>query len=1445
MASINKLSVRGIRSFSPEDAEEVLQFYMPLTVIVGANGCGKTTIIESLKFGVCGALPPGKNAGQAFVHDPKSIGSSSVKANLKLRFTNAGGASMVIVRSMEVVQKKTTMSFKQLDGNLRTTDKKGNRISMSHKCSELDRQIPILLGVSKAILENVVFCHQEDASWPLQEGAVLKKKFDDIFDSTRYTKALEVFAKAKKEYVLKAKDHKADVAELKSHKHAAQAFRRELEQFHEQIEDLEEQLNSGTQAIAENKNEIGEVQKKIEIVGAIEHQLNTAQSDRMAEAKDIKTQRRMLKEDLTDQYNEKELNERLETFDAKRESFVEEKLKAEQQYMNIERQIEEIRNSQTELQSKVGRFQAEKESHARNLRLRYERMVGFGKTYGLEEVVTQISQNSQLMIVSAGGGSTQDTSYYSHQHTQGDVSTVFGSPEREGSGQQLQQQLTSSSVEGGAILEISREDMSEYFKAVRRKEEELQNQVNSQKSKMREQEDELNNELSDLKGKVKAIESNSDRLYKEEMAVRQELEEIRKNSQKGPKLRKSNLEDTKKNTETAAKKRDEANADPRRKDIPIEITSLSNKIDVIKIEIENDKAVQKDLRQTLETQSAIEQKKEQCRSELEELNIKVTDYRFQLQAYKIPAPPQTLPGDDIDKRGEELKMIMEKIGDEINVKFDDRERELFNNQDGTRKIQSVIAENKALLKHNLQSSRALRQRLGGLQQSVEKTKQVVEQLRSFEPRELKLPTPVGITETRPDELLSHLTQRLEEIDNESTEGVPPEVVKKVIRKLFKVAQAHGIRNQGNGNLICPCCDRDLNSEKEIRQFEIKMKELASNDKSELIKVDESAQRIKAKYKEWHDIVKRSSRDILEHQRLVKELEELEKNASSLDTCVRERKNELEKIDVVVKRAEVDVKDLRELVDASKIWLDSAMRIALQRDTVHRKEADFRIMNTDGKGRDLKQVEAELLDSSSKKDEYTDKITKLNAELTNINDRVSNCSITATRLENQLRSMEVKYEEELKNEKRKNELNEKYADMKAEQDKISGQIAPLNQRMIQKESLKSRTRKHAQDEDNRISSTLASFKNDVTALQNIVDSIEEYEKSSSQDNIEQIEEENKELIVKSKAKKKELDEMKPQLKKMTDIVDDQKEQKKNLENNINLAISRQKIKSYDEKIAGITAKLSDHDPFDSLNGDKHRLRKRNEGLIANKARLEGRRGEVMDNQRLLKRKLQTREYKNVEEEFRRASIKQDTTEMAVKDIEKYHSALDKALQRYHGLKITDINTIIRDLWTLTYKGEDITNIEIVSGAGNGASSSRSYNYRVVMSKGGSSKMDMRGRCSAGQRVLASIVIRLALAETFCVKFGCIALDEPTVNLDYNNKKGLAIALAQIIASRSQQSNFQLILITHDEDFVLMMKNELQTQSNVSMPEKYFQIRREEGADGKYYSKIDAIDWEELL
>jgi len=56
---------------------------------------------------------------------------------------------------------------------------------ISTKCAEMDAEIPHLLGVSKAVLENVIFCHQEDSYWPLAEPSALKKKFDDIFEATK------------------------------------------------------------------------------------------------------------------------------------------------------------------------------------------------------------------------------------------------------------------------------------------------------------------------------------------------------------------------------------------------------------------------------------------------------------------------------------------------------------------------------------------------------------------------------------------------------------------------------------------------------------------------------------------------------------------------------------------------------------------------------------------------------------------------------------------------------------------------------------------------------------------------------------------------------------------------------------------------------------------------------------------------------------------------------------------------------------------------------------------------------------------------------------------------------------------------------------------------------------------------------------------------------------
>lgn len=216
MACIEKMSLRGIRSFSP-NRDETIEFYSPLTMIVGANGCGKTTVIEALKYVCTGSLPPNSHCGQTFVNDPSVTDTTEVKANIKLRFKNKAGNPCVVTRSLQLSKQRTNLKFKAMDGVIRTMNAQNEKVSSSLKCTDLDKMVPELLAVSPSILENVIFCHQEDSNWPMQEGKVLKEKFDDVFESTRYAKALEAIRKAKMEFTSKGKDLKVDVAELGAH----------------------------------------------------------------------------------------------------------------------------------------------------------------------------------------------------------------------------------------------------------------------------------------------------------------------------------------------------------------------------------------------------------------------------------------------------------------------------------------------------------------------------------------------------------------------------------------------------------------------------------------------------------------------------------------------------------------------------------------------------------------------------------------------------------------------------------------------------------------------------------------------------------------------------------------------------------------------------------------------------------------------------------------------------------------------------------------------------------------------------------------------------------------------------------------------------------------------------------------------------------------------------
>lgn len=143
MASLNKLAIRGIRSFDDKQLA-VIEFFNPVTVIVGHNGSGKTTIIECLKYATTGDQPPNTRGG-AFIHDPKMANEKEVKAQVRLRFVAANGQRMFVMRNLSVTVKKTgAMTMKTLEGVLGVSDQGGKGVSHIFCYTYTDDSLPLI-----------------------------------------------------------------------------------------------------------------------------------------------------------------------------------------------------------------------------------------------------------------------------------------------------------------------------------------------------------------------------------------------------------------------------------------------------------------------------------------------------------------------------------------------------------------------------------------------------------------------------------------------------------------------------------------------------------------------------------------------------------------------------------------------------------------------------------------------------------------------------------------------------------------------------------------------------------------------------------------------------------------------------------------------------------------------------------------------------------------------------------------------------------------------------------------------------------------------------------------------------------------------------------------------------------------------------------------------------
>lgn len=79
-----------------------------------------------------------------------------------------------------------------------------------------------------------------------------------------------------------------------------------------------------------------------------------------------------------------------------------------------------------------------------------------------------------------------------------------------------------------------------------------------------------------------------------------------------------------------------------------------------------------------------------------------------------------------------------------------------------------------------------------------------------------------------------------------------------------------------------------------------------------------------------------------------------------------------------------------------------------------------------------------------------------------------------------------------------------------------------------------------------------------------------------------------------------------------------------------------------------------------------------------------------------------------------------------------------------------------------------------------------------------------------------------------RFGILALDEPTTNLDDENIKSLCTALGEIVQERMTQKNFMFIIITHDKEFI-------DSLGSIDKVSHYYEVSRND--DGK--SRIKRI------
>ena len=264
------------------------------------------------------------------------------------------------MRVYQLLNRKNKQEFKKLEQVLKGRDEKGREVSINKNWAEMDKQIPILMGVSNSILENVIFCHQEESLWPFSDQANLKKIFDEIFETTKYTKALVEMREIKKRYNKFAKEYK----------HEMEVLNKDFEHYKklkEKLVKLEKEEENFTEGNKVKLAMLKEIVKDLADAEKLESKLNDREKLAMMDQLALKTKlndyndiwKTLEVEDIDDPSlnNTDETQKKQNEIISKKE---EEKKDSLQKLVNLKENLNKIRieigNMQGNMKSKEDRF---------------------------------------------------------------------------------------------------------------------------------------------------------------------------------------------------------------------------------------------------------------------------------------------------------------------------------------------------------------------------------------------------------------------------------------------------------------------------------------------------------------------------------------------------------------------------------------------------------------------------------------------------------------------------------------------------------------------------------------------------------------------------------------------------------------------------------------------------------------------------------------------------------------------------------------------------------------------------------------------------------------------------------------------------------------------------------------------------------------------------------